>query len=62
MEDIKKHIESVEHLLALIDEGVLVRDTSKDDDFKYFLNQGLEISQTIREVQISLDKLKLSHL
>jgi hypothetical protein len=58
MEDIKKHIKSVERLLSLIEDGILVRNTSRDDDFKYFMEQGLKIAQTIQEVQVSLDELR----
>ena len=54
----KEFIESVENLLKLIDEGVLVRDISKDNDFSCYAQQGLRIVKVLSDITRNLEKAK----
>lgn len=57
--EFRMFIESVEDLLKLIDDGVLVRDTSGDNDFIYFTNQATRIVKVLGSVQNNLEKIKI---
>jgi len=57
-EEKEEFIKSVEDLLTLIDEGVLVRDISRDDDFSYYVQQGLRITQVLSAIQRNLEVAK----
>jgi hypothetical protein len=54
----KEFIKSVEELLELIEDGTLVRDISKDDDFVYFTKQGLRITKILSDVTRNLQIIK----
>jgi len=51
-------LEACEGVLELIDEGILVRDTSKDDDFSYFTKQGLRITKYLLKAKQAIKKAK----
>jgi hypothetical protein len=51
-------IKAVDNLLDLIEEGVLVRDTSHDDDFSYYTKQGLHIVDVLADVTQAIKEVK----
>ena len=52
MEELKKFTTSVEDLLKLIEDGILVRDISKDDDGQHFIKSSLRlVGKTVSEIE-----------
>jgi len=56
--EVKKLITSVESLLKLINNGDLIRNTSKDSNFAYYTKQTFRITNTLSNVLNSLKKIK----
>ncbi len=44
-------------VMKLIDEGILVRNTKDDADFKKFLEQGIRIVRVLKSAQEALEEL-----
>ena len=49
-------LEALNAIKDLIDRNVIVRDTSKDSDFMYFTNQGIEIINAITLMRMAIEK------
>ena len=49
-------LEALNAIKDLIDRNVIVRDTSKDSDFLYFTNQGIEIINAITLMKMAIEK------
>ena len=49
-------LEALEAVKALIEVGILVRDTSSDGNYSEFLKQGMEVTRTITLIQQSIEK------
>ncbi len=49
-------LKALQAVFNLIDKGVLVRDISKDDDYSYFLKQGIEIHNVIVLMNEAIEK------
>jgi hypothetical protein len=54
----EKLIKAVDDLLDLIEEGVLVRDISHDDDFSYYTKQALRIVNVLSDVTKEIKEAK----
>ena len=57
METKDELIKSITNLLKLIEDGDLVRDISKDNDFMYFTKQAARISTALIDINKSLEYL-----
>lgn len=49
-------LEALNAIKDLIDRNVIIRDTSKDSDFLYFTNQGIEIINAITLMRMVIEK------
>ncbi|HDY89118.1 MAG TPA: hypothetical protein ENH82_13515 [bacterium] len=49
-------LEALNAIKDLIDRNVIIRDTSKDSDFLYFTNQGIEIINAITLMKMAIEK------
>ena len=49
-------LEALNAIKDLIDRNVIIRDTSKDSDFMYFTNQGIEIINAITLMRMAIEK------
>jgi hypothetical protein len=53
---VNRLVKCLNNILALIEDGDLVRNTDNDNDIKYFLKQGIRITQTLKEAQEAIDE------
>ena len=49
-------LECTKDLLKLIDDGILVRDCSKDDDHSYFIKTGLRLVKVLHRANETVKK------
>ena len=50
--------EALKELMKLIEDGVLVRDTSQDADVMKFFHQGVRIARVLKMAQIALSETR----
>ena len=54
--DLMQLLDALKGLYKLVEDGDLVRDSSKDDDISYYIQQGLRITMALKKVQLLINE------